>query len=81
MRVAVPEPDARAGRWVVVGNHHFVLIAVLCRWSAGEPDAADDALEARWFTFEALDDPALTLSLDVAEVAHMARHAADGPAR
>lgn len=29
--------------------HHYVLIAVLCRWIAGEPLAADDALEARWF--------------------------------
>ncbi|MCS0503976.1 NUDIX hydrolase [Ancylobacter mangrovi] len=30
--------------------HHFVMIAVLCRWRAGEAVAADDALEARWFS-------------------------------
>ncbi|MBS7555381.1 NUDIX hydrolase [Ancylobacter dichloromethanicus] len=29
--------------------HHFAMIAVLCRWQSGEPVAADDALEARWF--------------------------------
>jgi len=29
--------------------HHFAMIAVLCRWRAGEGLAADDALEARWF--------------------------------
>ena len=33
-------------------RHHFVLIAVGCRWKAGEGRAADDALEARWFTFD-----------------------------
>jgi ADP-ribose pyrophosphatase YjhB (NUDIX family) len=29
--------------------HHFAMIAVRCRWIAGEGLAADDALEARWF--------------------------------
>ncbi|QIB33313.1 NUDIX hydrolase [Ancylobacter pratisalsi] len=29
--------------------HHFAMIAVLCRWQAGEGEAADDALETRWF--------------------------------
>ncbi|WP_290690066.1 MULTISPECIES: NUDIX hydrolase [unclassified Haematobacter] len=32
---------------------HYVLVAVACRWVAGEPVADDDALEARWV---ALDD-------------------------
>ncbi|WP_428031138.1 NUDIX hydrolase [Ancylobacter sp.] len=36
--------------------HHFAMIAVLCRWRAGEAVAADDALEARWF-----DQPALAV--------------------
>ena len=35
-------------------QHHFVLIAVLCRWIAGEGTPADDALEAAWFTLDAV---------------------------
>jgi len=33
-------------------RHHFVLVAVSCRWQSGEGEAADDALEARWFTLD-----------------------------
>ncbi|MFT3874995.1 MAG: NUDIX hydrolase [Propioniciclava sp.] len=50
-------------------RHHFVLIAVRCAWESGEPHAADDALEARWFPLDAVDEATLALSLDVAEVA------------
>lgn len=53
-------------------RRHFVLIAALCQWISGEPAAADDALEARWFAPAELDDPHLALSLDVAEVAGLA---------
>ncbi|MFC0219852.1 NUDIX hydrolase [Pseudochelatococcus lubricantis] len=53
-------------------RRHFILIAVLCRWIAGEPVAADDALEARWFTPDELDDASLPLSRDVADVARRA---------
>jgi 8-oxo-dGTP diphosphatase len=53
-------------------HQHFVLIAVLCKWISGEPVAGDDALEARWFGLEELDDASLALSLDVAEVAKRA---------
>jgi mutator protein MutT len=49
--------------------HHFVLIPVLCRWLAGTPQAAEDALEARWFALEALDPANLPMSKDVAELA------------
>jgi mutator protein MutT len=51
---------------------HFVLIAVLCKWTSGEPIAGDDALEARWFYLHELDEAGLALSLDVAEVARQA---------
>jgi 8-oxo-dGTP diphosphatase len=29
---------------------HFLLVAVLCRWTGGEPSPADDADETGWFT-------------------------------
>lgn len=47
---------------------HFVLIAVLCRWVSGEPLAADDALEARWFPVRGLDTSGLVLSAGVVQV-------------
>ncbi|PJE26113.1 8-oxo-dGTP diphosphatase [Pseudooceanicola marinus] len=53
-------------------RQHFILIAVLFRWTAGEPVAGDDALEARWVDLKALKGTSLALSLDVAEVAHEA---------
>lgn len=34
--------------------HHFAMISVLCRWRAGDGEAADDALEAQWFDRAAL---------------------------
>ena len=53
-------------------RRHFVLIAVLCDWIAGDPVAGDDALEAQWFRLDELDDAGLALSLDVAKVARLA---------
>ncbi|MCF1504207.1 NUDIX hydrolase [Afifella sp. H1R] len=53
-------------------RRHFVLIAVLCTYVAGEPIAGDDALEARWFRLDELDGAGLALSLDVARVARLA---------
>ncbi|AOX15808.1 NUDIX hydrolase [Kozakia baliensis] len=54
-------------------RRHFVLIAVLCRWLEGEPVAADDALDAQWFTFDEIENSGLDLSLNVVDVAHQAR--------
>lgn len=51
-----------------VVRHHYVLVAVLCTWVSGEPIAGDDALEARWFPLQALEEEDLALSLDVAKV-------------
>jgi len=53
-------------------RRHFVLIAALCQWLAGEPVAGDDAIEARWFALGDLANADLALSLDVAEVAQQA---------
>ena len=56
---------------------HFVLIAVLCRWLSGEPVAGDDAMEARWFTFDELSSSGIQTSLAVDEVAEKARQVRD----
>jgi len=53
-------------------RHHFVLIAVLCRWTAGEPVAADDIEDARWLTPTELERTDLALSHGVREVARQA---------
>lgn len=46
-------------------THHFVLVAVACRWIAGEPVAADDAADAAWFDLAAVEDDSLPKSRDV----------------
>ena len=53
-------------------RQHFILIGVLCRWLSGAPVAADDALEADWFSLAALETGDLAMSLDVAKVASLA---------
>lgn len=52
-------------------RQHFVLIAVRCHWLAGEPSAADDALDARWFQMQHIEG-SVALSRDVAAVARQA---------
>ncbi|USI71582.1 NUDIX hydrolase [Sphingomonas morindae] len=59
------EPGAKA-------HAHYVLIAVLCRWLSGEPEAGDDALEAAWHDLDGLEDAGLAMSFGVAEVARQA---------
>jgi ADP-ribose pyrophosphatase YjhB (NUDIX family) len=52
--------------------HHYVLVAVGCRWVSGDGAAADDALDTGWFTPEeiaALDEAA---SRDVGRLAALA---------
>ncbi|WP_316860135.1 NUDIX hydrolase [uncultured Cohaesibacter sp.] len=55
---------------------HYVMVAVLCEWQAGEPRAGDDALEASWFASKNLPWSDLALSEDVVRVADMAFSAA-----
>ena len=49
--------------------HHYVLIAVLCRWRDGEGAAASDAEEIGWFDLAAIR--ALEKSPDVERVAEL----------
>ncbi len=56
---------------------HYVLIAVLCEWISGLPQAAGDALEAEWFPIETLDSVDIVMSFDVARVASMAARVRD----
>jgi ADP-ribose pyrophosphatase YjhB (NUDIX family) len=48
------ERDGDAVAW------HYLLVAVLCEWVAGEPVAADDAEEARWVDGDSMSGLALT---------------------
>jgi mutator protein MutT len=50
--------------------HHYVLIAVLCRWSGGDGEAASDAEEIGWFDLATLRG--LETSADVERVALLA---------
>ncbi len=58
--------------------HHFAMIAVLCRWQAGEAVAADDALEARWFDPVELASLGPAASRKVGYLADLALAAATG---
>jgi mutator protein MutT len=51
---------------------HYILIAVLCRWESGEPQAGDDALDAAWHDLDGLDHAGLAMSFGVADVARRA---------
>jgi 8-oxo-dGTP diphosphatase len=50
-------------------RYHYVLVDFLCRKVAGEPQAAGDADEVRWFTLEETGE--LALPEDTAEVIQM----------
>lgn len=50
--------------------HHYVLVAVLCRWSGGEGAPASDAEETGWFDLATLRG--LEKSPDVERVAMLA---------
>jgi ADP-ribose pyrophosphatase YjhB (NUDIX family) len=51
---------------------HYVLIAVLCDWLSGVPQAADDVSEAAWFEIADVNASTLAMSEHVAAVASLA---------
>ncbi|WP_258070039.1 NUDIX hydrolase [Arthrobacter sp. SX1312] len=53
-------------------RQHFVLVAVRCDWISGQLAAGDDALEARWFPLDEVNEAKVALSLDVANIAGQA---------
>lgn len=46
-------------------GHHYFLVAIACRWLAGDPVAADDAEAAAWIPFADVLDQSLAMSEDV----------------
>ncbi|UGV28501.1 NUDIX domain-containing protein [Rhodopseudomonas boonkerdii] len=48
---------------------HHILIAVLCDWISGEPNARDDARDALWFELSELAGSELPMSHSVVDVA------------
>lgn len=52
--------------------HHYVLIAVLCDYLAGVPEAGDDAAEADWFAFGRVLSGDLPMSRNVDTVLRLA---------
>jgi 8-oxo-dGTP diphosphatase len=62
-------------------RQHFILIAALCRWISGEPQARDDAQDARWFPLAGLASSHLVLSVGVAQVVQQAAAIAETATR
>lgn len=52
--------------------HHYVLIAVLCDYLAGVPEAGDDAAKADWFAFGRVLSGDLPMSRNVDTVLRLA---------
>lgn len=53
-------------------RHHFILLAVACRWTDGDPVAADDALEAAWIAPDTIADDDPGFSTGVSRLARQA---------
>ena len=58
-------------------QHHFVVVAILCHWIAGDPIASDDATDARWFSLAELDDLDLPDAFDLKAIARSALNTGD----
>ena len=56
-------------------THHYFLAAVSCQYLSGEPCAADDAADARWFPHDIVLKGELPMSRDVDRVLRLALEA------
>ncbi|MCA3261006.1 MAG: NUDIX hydrolase [Telmatospirillum sp.] len=54
-------------------GHHYVLVAVACRYVSGTAVAADDAAAARWVTLEEIEAKSMDFLDQVARLASRAR--------
>ncbi|SFE37994.1 mutator mutT protein [Phytobacter palmae] len=50
-------------------RYHYLLIPVVCAWQGGEPVAASDVFDARWFDSGALLSGDFSFSKDVVDLA------------
>ena len=58
-------------------HHHFILLAVLCRYISGEAIASDDALDCKWMSFEQIQTEKDNLIAHVARIATLAAELID----
>lgn len=56
--------------------YHFLLVAVLCRWEAGDGKAGDDAHDLGWYAADGLAD--ITCAPDLARVFENATNVTKG---
>jgi 8-oxo-dGTP diphosphatase len=71
--VDVIKPDSADGP-----GHHYVLVAVACRYVSGTAVAADDAAAAKWVTLEEIEAKSMDFLDQVARLARRARGLAGG---
>ena len=62
------------------GNNrfHFLLVAVKCHYQSGEPQAADDVAQAKWFDLAEISEGTVPMSKHVDTVALLAAQATGG---
>ncbi len=60
-------------------EHHFFLVAVLCRYRGGAPQAGDDATHAAWIPVAQVLSGALPMSRDVDRVLRRALESPQEP--
>ncbi|MEM1301642.1 MAG: NUDIX hydrolase [Pseudomonadota bacterium] len=63
--IIVPDTGATA-------THHYYLVAVLCDYQSGSPQARDDVSDAAWVQHSDVFDGTLELSKSVADVLRLA---------
>lgn len=60
---------------------HYLLVGVACDYRAGDPMAGDDALDARWFPIEQIQQGDLPMSARVPDLLNVALGSDQAPNR